>query len=96
MELKDIEKTENEIMKTQAKIEYYQQRQKQLEHQITTIENRTKEELRKSRTHRLIVRGAILESLIPNAEKLSDEQIKHILVSMIGAIPDKLRKSLFE
>ena len=34
-------------------------------------------ERRKNRgTHRLITRGAILESLIENAEKLTDEEIK--------------------
>ncbi len=31
---------------------------------------------RKERTHRLITRGAILESLIENAEELTDEKIK--------------------
>ena len=34
---------------------------------------------RKERTHRLITRGAILESLIENAEKLTDEEIKILL-----------------
>ena len=31
------------------------------------------------RTHRLITRGAILESLIENAEELTDEEIKILL-----------------
>lgn len=34
---------------------------------------------RKERTHRLITRGAILESLIENAEELADEEIKILL-----------------
>ena len=34
---------------------------------------------RKERTHRLITRGAILESLIKNAEELRDEEIKILL-----------------
>ena len=34
---------------------------------------------RKERTHRLITRGAILESLIENAEELTDEEIKILL-----------------
>ena len=39
-----------------------------------------KGENRKNRgTHRLITRGAILESLIENAEELTDEEIKILL-----------------
>ncbi|HFN0194114.1 TPA: DUF3847 domain-containing protein [Streptococcus pyogenes] len=34
---------------------------------------------RKERTHRLITRGAILESLIENAEELTDEEIKILI-----------------
>ena len=34
---------------------------------------------RKERTHRLITRGAILESFIENAEELTDEEIKILL-----------------
>ena len=34
---------------------------------------------RKERTHRLIIRGAILESFIENAEELTDEEIKILL-----------------
>ena len=34
---------------------------------------------RKERTHRLITRRSILESLIENAEELTDEEIKILL-----------------
>ena len=34
---------------------------------------------RKERTHRLIIRGAILKSLIENAEELTNEEIKILL-----------------
>ena len=34
---------------------------------------------RKERIHRLITRGAILESLIENSEELTDEEIKILL-----------------
>ncbi|HEP5724979.1 TPA: DUF3847 domain-containing protein, partial [Streptococcus pyogenes] len=37
----------------------------------------------KERTHRLITRGAILESLIENAEELTDEEIKILLEEAI-------------
>ena len=38
---------------------------------------------RKERTHRLITRGAILESFIANAEELTDEEIKILLEEAI-------------
>ena len=41
------------------------------------------------------MRGAILESLIPDAEMRTDEEIKHLLISMIGALPEKLRAEYF-
>ena len=54
--------------------------------EIQQIENRMKSMAqvqnhteRKIRTRRLIERGAIVESLIPNAEALTNEQIKAIL-----------------
>ena len=37
------------------------------------------EQERKARTHRLITRRSILESLIENAEELTDEEIKILL-----------------
>ena len=91
-----IEQLDREIEDTKAKIAYCQQREAQLKHQISTIETRIRNDAEKKRTHRLIVRGAILESLIPDAEMRTDEEIKHLLISMIGAIPDKLRESIFE
>ena len=40
---------------------------------------------RKQRTLRLIERGAIVESLIDGAPDLTNEQIKQILLSVLGA-----------
>ncbi len=93
--LQHIEQLESDIEKSRAKKEYLENRVVQLEHQLSTLEVRARNNAQRKRTHRLIVRGAILESLIPDAENYTDEQIKHILVSMIGAIPDKLREELF-
>ena len=87
---------DRKIDETNEKIEYCRKKRAQLEHQISTIETRIRNDAEKKRTHRLIVRGAILESLIPDAEMRSDDEIKHLLISMIGALPDKLRESLFE
>ncbi|MCL2415706.1 MAG: DUF3847 domain-containing protein [Defluviitaleaceae bacterium] len=63
-----------------------------LNKQITQLENRRKQELkkhkqdeRKARTKRLIERGAILESLIDgaDAETLGNEHIKYFLQKII-------------
>lgn len=55
------------------------------------LKNRYKEEKRCSRNHRLIERGAILESLIPNAESYTNEQIKHIIKIAFGNLPGGLQ-----
>ena len=73
----------------------YEKRKVQLEHQIFEAAMKNTNEKRKKRTRRLIVRGAMLEKLIPDAEFRSDEEIKHVLLSMIGALPDKLREEIF-
>jgi septal ring factor EnvC (AmiA/AmiB activator) len=102
IEPKDLERTERELEKTNSEIEKIDAEREslelkitQLEHQVSTLTNRAKEEARRRRTHRLIVRGAMLESLIPDAEIRKDDEIKHLLISMIGAIPDKLREEIF-
>ena len=86
-----IEQLDRDIETTKAKIAYCQQREAQLKHQISTSETRIRNDAEKKRTHRLIVRGAILESLIPDAEMRTDDEIKHLLIYMIGALPERLR-----
>ena len=56
------------------------------EEQIAQLNNRKKQDVqkhkadeRKARTSRLIQRGAILESFIPNPESLTNEQVKTLL-----------------
>ena len=63
----------------------------QQSHHIKSLQNRYKEEKRRSRTHRLIERGAILESLIPDAEAYSNEQIQHILRIAFANLPGEIR-----
>lgn len=55
----------------------------QLKHQQEMKENREKIRLRKARTHRLIVRGAIAEKAIEGAEKMSDEEFQQALYTAI-------------
>jgi len=51
----------------------------QLENQRKQLIQKQKEDDRKARTRRLIERGAILESLIENADSYTNEQIKTLL-----------------
>ncbi|MCL1632926.1 DUF3847 domain-containing protein [Sporolactobacillus sp. CPB3-1] len=52
---------------------------RQLENRQKILLNRKADEERKARTHRLIERGAILESIFPEIIPMSGEQIKTFL-----------------
>lgn len=52
---------------------------RQLQNRKKKLLNQKKAEERKARTHRLIERGAILESLLEHSERYSNEQIKDLL-----------------
>ena len=77
-------KTELEKMK--AEIESKQEEKEKYEKKLVQLQNREKElrkiasiEERKKRNHRLIERGAILESFIEGASDKTNEEIKNIL-----------------
>lgn len=61
------------IAETKVKISQY-------ENQAKRLVQKQKEAERKARTRRLIERGAILETFLPEPESLSNEQIKEILL----------------
>lgn len=69
---------DDEIQATQAKIE-------QLTHRQDRLVSKLKVEERKKRTRRLIERGAILESVIGNAEDFTNEQIQALLIEIFSA-----------
>ena len=50
---------------------------------LKELKNRYRVQEDKERTHRLIERGAILESLVENSEMLTNEQVKSFLVKTI-------------
>ncbi len=87
----EIEKVLAERDKLQAELDRLTKKETQEEHKLTTMQNRYTEQKRKSRNHRLIERGAILESLIPNAESYTNEQIKHIIKIAFGNLPGGLQ-----
>ena len=77
-------KTELEKMK--AEIESKQEEKEKYEKKLVQLQNREKElkkmaslKERKKRNHRLIERGAILESFIEGASGKNNEEIKGIL-----------------
>ena len=68
---------------TEERIESVQEQIRQLENQKKQLMAQQKERERKARTKRLIERGAILESLIPDADTFTNEQIKAFLEKTI-------------
>lgn len=66
------------IAETKTKLE-------QIENQYKLLLNKRKEAERKARTHRLIERGAMLESMLEGADTLTNEQVKGILAAVLGA-----------
>ena len=75
----------NRIRKSKRK-DWKQVRRKKYEKQLSQLKNQEKKirkqtslEERKKRNHRLIERGAILDSLIEGASEKSNEEIKAIL-----------------
>ena len=77
--MKNLEKIRKESREIKDKINDTEERLRQLKNQEKKILKQDIEKIRKERTHRLITRGAILESFIENAEELTDEEIKILL-----------------
>ena len=81
--MKKLEKIRKESREIKDKIDDTEERLRQLKNQEKKILKQDIVKRRKERTHRLITRGAILESLIENAEELTDEEIKILLAEAI-------------
>ena len=81
--MKKLEQIRQESKEIKNKIDDTEERLKQLKNQEKKILKQDIVKRRKERTHRLITRGAILESLIENAEELTDEEIKILLEEAI-------------
>ena len=77
--MKNLEKIRKESREIKDKINDTEERLRQLKNQEKKILKQDIVKRRKERTHRLITRGAILESLIENAAELTDEEIKILL-----------------
>ena len=77
--MKKLDQIRQESKEIKEKINVTEERLRQLKNQEQKILKQDIVKRRKERTHRLIIRGAILESFIENAEELTDEEIKILL-----------------
>ena len=77
--MKDSEQIRQESKEINDKIDDTEERLRQLKNQEQKILKQNTVKRKKERTHRLIIRRPILESLIENAEELTDEEIKILL-----------------
>lgn len=67
-----IEECNAELVRTQKKIRQFENREKVLRQKLSKEERRT-------RSHRLIVRGAVFESIVPEATTMTDEEAAALL-----------------
>lgn len=75
----ELQKVKSEIELKENELEKYEKKLVQLKNQEKKIRKQARLEERKKRNHRLIERGAILESFIEGASEKSNEEINDIL-----------------
>ena len=73
---KPREKTREEL---QAEIEDGKKKIRQFENQEKMLRQKLSKEERRTRSHRLIVRGAVFESIVPEAKNMTDEEAADLL-----------------
>ena len=84
---------EKEIEKLQAEKEKVERQLAQEQHKIQRLENRAayyEKGERRKRAHRLITRGAAIESVAPQTKEL-DETAFHTFAERVFALPDAQR-----
>ena len=73
---KPREKNREEL---QAEIENGKKKIRQLENREKVLRQKLSQEERRTRSHRLIVRGAVFESVVPEAKNMTDEEAAALL-----------------
>ena len=88
---KPREKTREEL---QAEIEDGKKKLRQLENREKMLRQKLSKEERRTRSHRLIVRGAVFESIVPEAKTMTDEEAAVLLRLALTSQPARefLRK----
>ena len=92
--LDELSRVKNEINDLSKKKETYENKLIQLKNQGKKLEKTASIKERKKRTHRLIERGAILESFIEDASELSGSEIKAILEKVFSKNKDEGKTEL--
>ena len=88
---KPREKTREEL---QAEIEDGKKKIRQFENREKMLRQKLSKEERRTRSHRLIVRGAVFESIVPEAKSMTDEEAAALLRLALTSEPARefLRK----
>ena len=88
---KPREKTREEL---QAEIEDGKKKLRQFENREKMLRQKLSKEERRTRSHRLIVRGAVFESIVPEAKTMTDEEAAALLRLALTSEPARefLRK----
>ena len=88
---KPREKTREEL---QAEIEDGKKKIRQFENREKVLRQKLSQEERRTRSHRLIVRGAVFESIVPEAKTTTDEEATALLRRAMTSQPARefLRK----
>ena len=73
---KPKERTREEL---QAEIEDEKKKVRQFENREKILRQKLSKEERRTRSHRLIVRGAAFESIVPEAKNMTDEEAAALL-----------------
>jgi len=74
-----------------SRLDELREEQQKVQTQIRQLENRNKillnrdaDAKRRARNHRLIVHGAVLESVIPITKDMNDEEVKALLLQLVS------------
>ena len=88
---KPREKTREEL---QAEIEDGKKKIRQFENREKMLRQKLSKEERRTRSHRLIVRGAVFESIVPQAKDMTNEEVAALLRLALTSEPARefLRK----
>ena len=89
---KPREKTREEL---QAEIEDGKKKIRQFENREKMLRQKLSKEERRTRSHRLIVRGAVFESIVPEAKNMTDEEATTLLRLALTSEPARKYMQFF-
>ena len=78
----EIEKLKEEKKDVEEELAAAMKKQEQIEHQLQRAENRAdflKDNERRRRTHRLVIKGAIVEDIAPCLKDCSDQEFYNLM-----------------